>query len=181
MGYNALGVDRSESSGRIWMSERRASPRHTPKRPLPAKVKSSVPARVLDVSCKGMQLELARALQPHDTCELKVLFDDGELTLRATVRRCRAWGYALGENDQRVLVYRAGVEFPELSEEMLERLRGQLVEKGSVVSRLPQTDEPAQTGPAGREPVAATESSVRSVRTGPIKIRIASHRIRKLI
>lgn len=163
------------------MSERRASPRLTPSRPLPAKVKSSVPARVLDVSSRGMQLELATALHPQVTCELKVLLDDGELNLRATVRRCRAWGYALGENDQRVLLYRAGVEFPELSGELLERLRGQLVEEASAVSPVPHVEEAGGAGSEPVPPVAAPGGPAVAARKGPVKIRIASERVRKLM
>ncbi len=166
------------------MSERRASPRLTPSRPLPAKVKSSLPARVLDVSSRGMQLELATALHPQVTCELKVLLDDGELSLRATVRRCRAWGYALGENDQRVLLFRAGVEFPELSGELLERLRGQLVQEASAVSPVPGAEEPDEADEIGGEPVppvAAQGGTSSAARSGPVKIRIASERVRKLM
>ena len=39
--------------------------------------------------------------------------------MRGIVRRCRAWGFGLDERDQRVLLYRAGLEFAEAAPEAL--------------------------------------------------------------
>jgi len=103
-------------------TERRAVPRVEPKSRLDAKVLAAVPARLLDISSRGALIELARVLQPLRRCDLRIQFPEGEFAVRAVVRRCRAWGYGVDDDRQRVMLYRAGLEFEEVAPEYLARL-----------------------------------------------------------
>ena len=87
-----------------------------------AKVMAAVPARVLDISSRGVLIELARVLQPLRRCDLRIQFPEGEFAVCAVVRRCRAWGYGVDDDSQRVMLYRAGLEFEEVAPEYLARL-----------------------------------------------------------
>jgi len=174
--------------------ERRSSPRITPQRPVAAKVKASIPARVLDISAQGMQIELDTSLCPNVTCELRIILDDGDVNLRATVRRCRAWGFGLGDKDQRVLVYRAGIEFGEIPPECLDRLRSQLLTGDQGIVGEPGGDGNA-TGAAGQrtfgdspfplEELEATDHKpapdTHAPRDGPVKIRINAANVRRIL
>ncbi|HPC82225.1 MAG TPA: PilZ domain-containing protein [Thermoanaerobaculaceae bacterium] len=104
------------------MNERRAVPRVEVPQPVPAKVKAALPARVLDISSHGAQLEVTTSLRPLTSCDLRIALPDGEVTIRSVVRRCKAWGFGLDEKEQRVLLYRAGVEFSDVPPEVLARL-----------------------------------------------------------
>ena len=101
------------------VAERRAVPRVKPKQPLEAKVLAIQPARILDISSRGAQIEIANSLQPSGPCDLRIQFDDGEFAARATVRRCRASGFGLDDKSERVVLYRAGLEFDEVHPESL--------------------------------------------------------------
>ncbi|MEW6336652.1 MAG: PilZ domain-containing protein [Acidobacteriota bacterium] len=128
------------------VGERRRVARITPAQPVEAKVKTSLPARILDISSRGAQLEVANCLKPNVICELRLHLIDGEVTVRALVRRCRAWGFGLDEREQRVLLYRAGVEFSEMAPEVLTRLRAQfaLPESGEHLKVVAATAQPAR-------------------------------------
>jgi hypothetical protein len=104
------------------MRERRAVPRVEPKQPLEAKVLAIQSARILDISSRGAQIEVANSLQPSGPCDLRIQFDDGEFAAHATVRRCRASGFGLDDKQERVVLYRAGLEFDEVDPESLARL-----------------------------------------------------------
>ena len=95
--------------------ERRSVPRIKPNSPLSAKVRAYVTARVLDISHNGVQVEMPSALPPRATCDLRFQVDGEEILLRGTVRRCVLWGQGADERDQRVLLYRAGLQFDEAS------------------------------------------------------------------
>ena len=115
------------------MAERRAAQRVAPEQPLSAKVKTSLPARVVDISSRGAQLELINCLRPNVTCELRLQLPDGEVLVRANVRRCRAWGFGLDEKDQRVLLYRAGVEFEDVAPEIVARIKRTLTARRALM------------------------------------------------
>jgi hypothetical protein len=104
------------------MMERRAVPRVEPKQRLAARVMADQPARVIDISSRGAQIEVAASLQPLGPCDLRIQFADGEFAVHATVRRCRVSGLALDSRNQRVVLYRAGLEFDEVDPECLARL-----------------------------------------------------------
>ncbi len=99
------------------MVERRAVPRIEPKQPLAASVFIDQPARILDISSRGAQIELAAALRPSGACDLRIRFAEAEFAARAKVLRCRAW--EVGEDDHRGILYRAGLQFDELDPESL--------------------------------------------------------------
>ncbi|MEW5765194.1 MAG: hypothetical protein AB1824_09485, partial [Acidobacteriota bacterium] len=60
---------------------------------------------------RGVQLEVPLPLPVRGACEVRFLLDQGEILVRATVKRCRVWGRAGGEAPSRGLLYRAGLEF----------------------------------------------------------------------
>ena len=99
--------------------ERRAVPRVEPKGPLDAKILMIQPARILDISSRGAQIEVASSLPPSGLCDLRIRFTEGEFAAHATVRRCQASGFALDDNSERVVLYRAGLEFDEVDPESL--------------------------------------------------------------
>ena len=74
------------------------------------RVKATVPARIVDISRHGVQLEVPAALRPAVECDLALPVDRRDLRIRAKVQRCRAMGFA-GDGHERKLVYRAGLEF----------------------------------------------------------------------
>ena len=74
------------------------------------RVKATVPARIVDISRHGVQLEVPAALRPAVECDLTLPVDHQDLRIRARVQRCRAMGFA-GDDHDRKLVYRAGLEF----------------------------------------------------------------------
>lgn len=168
-------------------TERRTSPRVTPRQPTKAKIKAAIPARVVDVSSNGMQLELETALRVGASCDVRVVAGGTERSLRASVRRCRAWGFALDDSDRRVLLYRAGIEFEEISPECLDWLRATLLVPEPAPGEAPATiagatpEQPASVAeelPAG---AAASQPAPRVPRNGPVKIRIDSAVVRRIL
>ncbi len=99
--------------------ERRAVRRVVPKQALDANVLMVQPVRVLDISSRGAQIEVACALAPSGPCDLRIQFDEGEFAVHATVRRCSAVDLGADEDDEPVMLYRAGLEFGELDPESL--------------------------------------------------------------
>jgi len=149
------------------MSERRAVPRVEPAKPLKAKVRNSLAARVVDISVRGAQIEVTSSLRPHTACDLRIRLGDGELVIRATVRRCRAWGFGLDDRDQKALFYRAGVEFGAMDADTLAKLKSEVLDAGIAIGASGLLDLPQPTSAqtvaqpakeAGPEPPAAAES-----------------------
>lgn len=176
------------------MNERRSVPRVAPAEPLKAKVFASFPVRVLDISERGAQLEVERSLRPNVACELRFPSPEGEVVLRAMVRRCRAWGFVVSDADQRVLVYRAGVEFERPDGDLLQKLKLAAAMPVAPPSSMANTGTPLAAGPAGREgPNAGDELSPPEPTTaipgppegtaprGPVKIRIRSDYVRRIL
>ena len=87
-----------------------------------AKLKASLQAQIVDISSRGVQLEVENWLRPQAPCDIRIQLDDGEITLRAMVLRCRVCAYGLNCADQPVLLYRAGLEFEDVAPEVLGRL-----------------------------------------------------------
>jgi hypothetical protein len=157
--------------------ERRSVPRVELPAPVSAKVKAALPARILDISSQGAQIEVTSLLRPGVTCDLKILAKDGELSLRAMVRRCRAWGFGLDEKEQKVLLYRAGFEFEDPSPEDMARITSSFLfsakPKDAVVEPELLADR-TLVGPGGvphRAPM----------RQGPVKIRISDEHARRIM
>jgi hypothetical protein len=109
------------------MNERRKSPRVEPPSEVIGTVKATVPARILDLSTRGAQVEIASALRPGASCNVSLPRpeDDGsagELKLRARIQRCRARSFDASESGEGGMLYRAGLSFLDLSPDHLETL-----------------------------------------------------------
>ncbi len=100
-------------------AERRSVPRVELPQEVKAKVKSALPARILDISSQGAQLEVTAMLCPNTSLDLRIALDAGDIAFRAVVRRCKVWGFGLDEKSRKVLVYRAGVEFMDVAPEVM--------------------------------------------------------------
>ncbi|MGE5236305.1 MAG: PilZ domain-containing protein [Acidobacteriota bacterium] len=144
------------------MAERRAVARITPSEPVQARLKTSLPARILDISSRGAQLEVTNCLKPNVVCEIRLLLEDGEVTIKATVRRCRAWGFGVDEREQRVLLYRAGVEFSQIGADIVARLRRQfaLPESGEFPRVEPDRPATKASSPAPEKPPATPVKAI---------------------
>jgi hypothetical protein len=155
------------------MNERRAVPRVEPKKPLSARIKAFMPARIVDISSRGAQIELATSLRPEVPCDLRIQVEPHDIVIRAIVRRCRAWGFGLDDRDQRVLLYRAGIEFEEPPPQALAELLAAAVEADARAAQTP-------AAAAASEP--DSKAAVRAPRNeGPVKIRVNSEQIRKVL
>lgn len=90
--------------------EQRSARRVVPGEPLLARLRPGVKARVLDLSPRGLQVEVAAPLPLRSTVEVRFQTDHGEVEVRAVVRRCRVQGRAAGGPSEGALLYRAGLE-----------------------------------------------------------------------
>lgn len=119
------------------MRERRRSPRFTADQEIYARIKSSIPVRIVDVSSHGMLVESSSAVPPAGACDLWVPGDDGDVKLRVRVQRSRA--QFVNDNGNRGLVYRSGLEFLEMDEparaalDSILRQLGGAIEDGDLV------------------------------------------------
>ena len=92
--------------------ERRRSRRIRPTNDLHARVKATVPARIVDMSVAGAQIEVGSILRPSAECDIWIPDADGRpVRIRAEVRRCRAVGTTVLPGGERTVLYRAGLEF----------------------------------------------------------------------
>ena len=110
------------------MNDRRQSPRVAPPTEIIGTVKATVPAKILDLSTRGIQVEVASTLRPGVDCNVSVPFPSGDLKLRARVERCRARSFDTTKVGVGGMVYRAGLSFVELSVEDLEALEDAIVD-----------------------------------------------------
>jgi hypothetical protein len=162
------------------MTERRAVPRLELQKPMPARVKTFLPARIVDISSRGAQIELATSLRPQVPCDLRIQREGGDIVVHGMVRRCRAWGFGLDEKDQRVLLYRAGIEFDQPAPEALTKMIAKVMDAASEKGREGQAAKaPAQetggTKAGGDAPPRAPRSG------GPVRIRISSEHVRRVL
>ena len=158
------------------MSEKRAVPRVEPEPPLSARVKAFLPARIVDLSSRGVQIELATSLRPEVPCDLRIQLDQGEVAVHGIVRRCRAWGFGLDERDQKVLLYRAGLEFKEAPPDALIRIVASVLEKASPEQVPAEPVSDAAPMPPPGQPVARAPQG-----GGRVKIRIVAEHLRKVL
>jgi hypothetical protein len=118
------------------MNERRRSHRFGTDQEIYARIKSSIPVRIVDVSRHGMQVESTSALPPSGECDIWLPADDGDVKMRIRVQRCRARFVQDDDEGFRGLMYQAGVEFLEMDDDAKSAL-------GSIVHKL----EDAETAP----------------------------------
>lgn len=157
------------------MAERRAVPRVEPKKPLSARVKAFLPARIVDLSERGVQIELATSLRPQVPCDVRIQLAEGEVVVRGMVRRCRAWGFGLDERDQRVLLYRSGIEFETTPPAALLQVVSTVLEKASP-EQIPEPLSAAEAGESPEQPVARAPNG-----GGRVRIRISADHVRKVL
>jgi hypothetical protein len=155
-------------------SERRAARRVKPSRPVGIKVRASLPARLVDISSRGAQLEVATCLKPDAPSELRFQLADGEINVKAHVKRCRAWGFGLDDRSERVLLYRAGVEFAGIDRATVARLRQYFLLPESGVF----TEEERTPDDLVRGILEASGVPTAPRRDGPVRIRISSSNIK---
>ena len=122
-------------------------------------VKATVPARVVDISPFGAQVEVPSALRPLVECDVTLPLERGPLRVRARVQRCRAAAMEGSATSGPTLMYRAGLEFVAIDEATGEILKSEF------------GPQPAPSQPA---------ATAKPRRTGPIKIRIDSKFLRDL-
>ncbi|BCW94124.1 MAG: hypothetical protein KatS3mg007_2018 [Thermoanaerobaculum sp.] len=154
------------------MAERRSAQRLTPATELSARVRAFLPARVVDVSRTGIQLELSSLLRIGVSCDVKLTLEGAELRWPATVRRCRATQFGVDERGQKVLFYRAGLEFASMTDEEWARLERFLTKASSEGTGL----ELDHRDVLETQPKSEQENEAR--RTGPIKVKVDTSRFR---
>ncbi len=160
------------------MNDRRRSERLAAGENFFGRVKATVPARILDLSRHGVQVEIPSSLRPAVECDISVPTAEGDLRLRAKVQRCRAASMTSREGDERHLVFRAGLEFVDVSPRAIRALEETL--SGLVKADGPIAGLTATDAAAGRA-IALEEGEPPKRRNGPIKIRLDSEHIRKRI
>ena len=134
------------------MLDRRNATRVSPPKPMSAKLKTSLTARVLDISLRGLQLELAYSLPIRTRCDLRLQMEDGEVGLKASVKRCSVLGWTERQG-KKVLLYRAGLEFEAPSREVLQIL-------GPKIPLLLEKNQPDASHHAGPKPENAADIEV---------------------
>lgn len=122
------------------MHERRRSQRHSPNQDIFARIKSSIPVRIIDVSWHGMKVESTSALPPSGECDIWLPSDGGDVKTRIHVHRCRA--RFVQTEDFNGLMYQAGVEFLDMDANSREALE-------SIINRL-------ETGDSGGDELRTT-------------------------
>jgi hypothetical protein len=123
------------------MDERRQHPRLPVADPVYGRVRSIVPARIIDISQGGLQLELSTSLRPGTNCEVTVPTLSGTIQLRAAVRRCRARSVTSEEGVR--LLYYAGLQFEDPTDEEREALAGGLDTSRATTLELATGVEPS--------------------------------------
>ncbi|NOZ78411.1 MAG: PilZ domain-containing protein [Acidobacteria bacterium] len=151
------------------MDNRRRSERYAPGQTLVGKVKATVPARILDISRHGVQVEVPTALRPAVNCDVTLPLEGRELHLRARISRCSAQGFSSFEDGEKKLIYRAGLEFVDLDARSLEVLESTLDELK------------AKTSPRLGVPPGIEEARQVRHRGKPLKIKVNADDIRRRI
>jgi hypothetical protein len=74
---------------------------------------------LLNLSATGILMEMPSSLRPGSTCDLVATLAGISFAALVRVTRCRAGGFAVDDNGERVLVYQAGGEFVALAEDQM--------------------------------------------------------------
>lgn len=156
------------------MAERRGSARLQPTEELPAKVRAFLPARVVDISRTGVQLELSSLLRVGVVCDLKLSVGEEELHWPATVCRCRAASFGVDAAGEKVLLYRAGLQFAPMSDEEWAHLQRFL----RVVEGRPAGVELAAPAAVPGQPATPSQPA-EGQRSGPVKVKVDTSQFRR--
>jgi hypothetical protein len=111
------------------MRERRRSPRYIADQEIYARIKSSIPVRIVDISARGMLVESTSAVPPVGACDLWIPGSQGDVKLRVRVQRSRAQ-FVATDDGSRGLVYRSGLEILEMDDSAREALASILEQLG---------------------------------------------------
>lgn len=94
------------------MYERRQVERVSVNGVVAASVKSTVPARVIEISTSGVRVEIPTALRPSVNCRFALEVESGEVfEIRVRVRRCRIRQLGTAETRRTEVSFIAGLEF----------------------------------------------------------------------
>lgn len=133
------------------MHDRRRSRRVVADQEIYARIKSSIPVRIVDVSRHGMQVEATSALPPSGECDIWLPTDGGDIRTRVRVQRCRA--RFVQSKEFKGLMYQAGVEFLELDgqaasalDTIIRRLSGDEVDPEGLNTTIESTGGEEQPG-----------------------------------
>ena len=121
------------------MREKRRSARLLPRNDVIGRIKATVPARIVDISLLGAQIEIPSALRPSVECDISLPGPDGEdFRVRTRILRCRVGGLSKSRSSGAPVLYRAGIEFAPMNshklallKEFLEAIRRDGVAAGS--------------------------------------------------
>lgn len=123
------------------MSERRKSKRYRPNQQLVARVRTTVPAQIIDLSETGAKIEIdsscgpSAILRPGTVCDLWLPRSGADpLRIPAEVRYCRAVGVGKTPDGDPTMLYRSGLEFRFDDESSREALRSHIA--GHLPPRL---------------------------------------------
>ncbi len=126
------------------MHDRRRSQRLVADQEIYARIKSSIPVRIVDVSRHGMQVEATSALPPSGECDIWLPTDGGDIRTRVRVQRCRA--RFVQTKEFKGLMYQAGVEFLDLDQDarsaldtIIKRLAGHDVDPEDLKATIENT------------------------------------------
>jgi hypothetical protein len=99
------------------------------------KVNAGITARIIDISPLGALLEIPKALRPASSCSISIGTGSGSLSIRARVQRCR-----VTTRKGAGIVYVAGVEFLDVSEQEAQTLRS-IFNLPPVISKPRSSDQ----------------------------------------
>jgi hypothetical protein len=126
------------------MHDRRRSQRMVADQEIYARIKSSIPVRIVDLSRHGMQVEATSALPPSGECDIWLPTDGGDIRTRVRVQRCRA--RFVQTKEFKGLMYQAGVEFLDLDQDaksaldaIIKRLAGNDVDPEDLKATIENT------------------------------------------
>jgi hypothetical protein len=91
--------------------DKRLVVRMIPVQELKTEIAPKMRAQVVDISDRGVQIEVASPLAPKSAFDLRFQVHGQDLVLRVRVRRCKVWRSVSNEAGSRTLLYRAGLEF----------------------------------------------------------------------
>ena len=131
--------------------DRRRFPRIAPPPEASLRLQQGVPARLLDLGLGGALIESVARLVPGAVTAVTLSAGDIDLRARARVRRASITGSVLAPQGERVLLYRAGLEFDALSSADLNAVK-------AVLSGAERAVEVAQAGPVAVIPVITGEA-----------------------
>ncbi len=87
-----------------------------------ARVKTNISATVVDISNRGTLIEVKHQLPIHTSCEVHIRYQGKEIVVHARVRHCFVSGVIPNEKGEKVVLYRAGLEFKDSDNQALEKL-----------------------------------------------------------